>query len=45
MGVSFDKIDGLIWYDGALVPCIERPARQLGQPFHWHRLDLFRDAA
>ena len=35
MGVSFDKIDGLIWYDGKLVPWAEANVHILTHGLHY----------
>jgi len=35
MGVSFDKIDGLIWYDGALVPWADANVHVLTHGLHY----------
>ena len=47
MGVSFDKIDGVIWYDGRLVPWTDANVHILthglqgaqGGPLHFQGLD------
>ena len=35
MGVSFDKIDGVIWYDGRLVPWAEANLHILAHSLHY----------
>src|SRR5881628_2167304 len=35
MGVSFDKIDGLIWYDGKLVPWADANVHILTHGLHY----------
>src|SRR5438045_9493790 len=35
MGVSFDKIDGVIWYDGKLVPWADAKVHVLTHGLHY----------
>ena len=35
MGVSFDKIDGVIWYDGRLVPWADANVHVLTHGLHY----------
>ncbi len=35
MGVSFDKIDGVIWYDGKLVPWADANVHVLTHGLHY----------
>ena len=35
MGVSFDKVDGVIWYDGRLVPWKEANVHVLTHGLHY----------
>jgi len=48
MGVSFDKIDGVIWYDGKLVPWADANVHVLTHGLHYAsvfegRARLWRD--